>query len=131
MRIIPRVMRRARPIDGIAPGASVAPHKPAGRYPADGYTPLALAPEDPFLLRDYPRADMPPSCLILGGSRAEHEHQRRTAAVADTLGYEAAVAEAVLILHPGDATAAGYLAVLNAALPVVCDRRTLPLAMTR
>lgn len=103
----------------------------------DDYTPLNLPPEDPFLLRAFPYPvdeygtfHRQPSCLILGASRTEHERQRRTAALADALAYEAAVAEDTLILHPDDDTAAGYLNVMSAALSVITGR-ALPLAVTR
>jgi hypothetical protein len=123
-------LRRARPIDGIAPSAS--------RCGVDDYVPLNLPPENPFLLRAFPypvdehgRFQHRPACLIFGASRVEHERQRRTAALADAIAFELAVAENTLILHPDDADAAAVRDVLCSALPAVTDRRTLPPAVTR
>lgn len=141
MKSIPRLLGRARPNDGITPPAGAVPQRvPSWPRHAAGadYTPLNLPPENPFLLRAFPYPvdeygtfRRRPSCLILGASRTEHERQRRTAALADALAYEAAVAENTLILHPDDATAAAYLDLLHAALPVATDRPALPLEVTR
>lgn len=139
MRSIPLRQRNRRPADDFAPSATSAPPRmPSwpGR-PDDVYTPLSLPPENPYLLRAFPypvAADdvdgLRPPCRILDASRTASDHQRRTAALADALAYEAAVAENVLILHPDDATAAAYLRVMRAALPVVADR-ALPLELAR
>lgn len=137
---IPRILGRRRPNDGILPSASPAPYRPAGQYARhpDDYVPLRLPAENPNLLLAYPNPvdqhGIPrprPACLILGASRLEHEHQRRVANAADAIRFELAVAENTLILHPDDAGAAAVLDVLQAALPVVADRVTLPLAVTR
>lgn len=151
MRMIPRIIRRARPNDRIAPSATPAPFKPAGRYPAasDDYTPLSLPPENPFLLRAFPRpgrTSVPgwmlrtvdlaavagrPSCRILGAYRAECERQTDAAALLDRLEFEAAVAEDLLILYPGDVAMTAYLAALNDARPTLSERRDLPSAVIR
>lgn len=140
MKSIPRILRRERPNDVIPPSAIPAPRRaPSWPRPADSErTWWNLPPENPNLLSadpppaaDYGARHRRPSCLILGASRTEHEHLRRTAAIADALAYEVAVAENTLILHPDDLAAAAYLDLLHAALPVVCDRRALPLAVTR
>lgn len=140
MKRIPRIRPGRRPADGFAPSATTAPARTPS-WPGnktDDWTPLRLAPEDPWLLREYARGalnaaeDRPQCrCRILDASRAEVERQRRTAALADALAFEAAAAEAELILHPHDPTAAAYLELLHAAMPVVSDRATLPLAVTR
>lgn len=140
MRSISRILGRLRPNDGITPkGASPAPSRPAGQYARHpDYVPLRLPAENPSLLLAYPNpvnADGTPrprpACLILGTSRAEHEHQRRVADTADAIRFELAVAENTLILHPDDGDAAAVLDVLHAALPVVVDRAALQLAVTR
>jgi hypothetical protein len=131
---IPRIPRPARPADDFAPSATGAPPRTPSwpGNPADDYTPLLLAPEDPELLRDYGHAGLPdgprPPCRILAASNTEHERLRRAAA--DALSFEAAVAENTLIVHPDDTAAAAYLDLMRAALPVVSDR-ALPLAVTR
>lgn len=137
MRSISFSLKRERLNDAITPSATATQPRAAswlGRPPADDWTPLRLEPEDPNLLQDYLRAGMPsearPACRILEASRTEQERQRRTAALAAALDYEAAVAEATLILRPNDVTAAAYLDLMHAALPVVSDR-ALPLAVTR
>jgi hypothetical protein len=134
VKSIPWPLRSRRPADGIAPSATSAPQRTRSwpGDPADDWTPLLLAPEDPYLLRGYAQAGMPaelrPSCQILDASRAEHERARR--ATADALAFEAAVAENALIVHPGDTAAAAYLGVMRAAASVVSDR-ALPLEVTR
>lgn len=133
MKSISEILGLKRPSDGIPPSASPAPFKPRGQYAVDDWTPLLLAPEGPNLLREYAGTGMPQrpqSCRILGASRLEHERQKRTA-LAAALAFEAAVAENELILHPDDAAAAARLDLFRAALPVVDDRRALPLAVTR
>lgn len=134
MRSISRVFNRKRAADGIPPSASPAPYRPAGQYARHpDYVPLRLAPEDPNLLRDYARGTrgLSPSCLILGASRADHERMRRTASLADALEFEAAVAENLLILHPGDPDATACLELVRGALPTVVDHPIGPLAVTR
>lgn len=141
MRSISWSLKRQRPNDAIKQDASPTPHRPPSwpRPAAEDGTWWNLPPENPNLFsaadpapaEQYGARHRRPSCLILGASRTEHERQRRTAALADALGFEAAVADATLILHPDDVGAAAYLDLLHAALPVVSDRRTLPLALTR
>lgn len=141
MSIVSRILTRTRPNDGIPPRAArPAPYRAPGQYAtSDQFIPLQdLPPENPFLLKAFPYAvdeyggfRRRPSCLILGASRTEHEHLRRLAAAADAIAFEAAVAENTLILHPDDSGAAAYLDLLHAAMPVVCDRPALPLAVTR
>lgn len=126
MRSISRILNHLRPNDGIAPSATPAPPRtpswPGSSKAGDDYTPLNLPPENPHLLRAFPYPAPPawsddtrPPCRILAASHTEQERQRRTAALA----FERAVAENTLILRPDDATAAGYLAVLTAAQPVI------------
>lgn len=139
MSIVSRILGRERPTDDITPGASPAPDRTPGQYArTDVCVPLRLPAENPNLLQAYPHPvdeyGIPvrrPSCLILGASRTEHERLRRTAALADALSFEAAVAENLLLLRPDDTNAAAYLDLLNAALPTVADRPVLPLAVTR
>jgi len=138
MRSIAEFFGLKRPADGIPPSARPALYRPDGQYARHPeYVPLRLPAENPNLLLAYPTPvdenGVPrprPACLILGASRTEHERVRRTAALAAGLSYEAAVAENLLILHPEDTDSAAYLELLNAALPVVTDSVTLPLAVT-
>ena len=134
VRSIPFPRRHRRPVDDFAPSATVAPPRTPSwpGNPADDWTPLRLAPEDPTLLSGYAEggmsAERQSQCRILDASRAEHERFLRAAA--DALAFEAAVAEATLIVHPDDVAAAAYLGLMRAALPVVSDR-ALPAAVTR
>jgi len=138
MRSIAEFFGLKRPTDGIPPCARPALYRPDGQYARHPeYVPLRLPAENPNLLLAYPNPVDPdgtprprPACLILGASRAEHEHQRRVSDTADALAFELAVAENLLILHPDDVDAAAVRDVLHAALPVVVDRVALQLAVT-
>lgn len=134
MRSIPFPRRSRRPADVFAPSATEAPLRTPSwpGNPADDWTPLRLAPEDPNLLSGYAAGGMSAErqsrCRILEVSRVEHERALRAAA--DALAFEAAVAENTLIVHPDNVAAAAYLDLIRAALPVISGR-ALPLAVTR